>query len=89
MDALKDELDELYPKLHELRNNEADKEILIARIERGMGSYRSGKNTEACSIYPCTAWCMPESQGMVYRILIRSSSAINYIMSLVCITYVR
>ena len=31
--ALKDELDELYPKLHELRNNEADKEILIARIK--------------------------------------------------------
>ena len=31
--ALKDELDELYPKLHELINNEAGKEILIARIK--------------------------------------------------------
>jgi len=31
--ALKGELDELYHNLHELRNNEADKEILIARTK--------------------------------------------------------
>lgn len=40
--------------------------------------YRSSTYTEACSIYFYTVLCMPGCLRIVYRILIRSPSAIEY-----------
>ena len=75
---LKHELSRIYPNLHELKNNTADMEIFTSRIKEAWKCIDQATYTQACSIYPCTAWCMPGYSGMVYKILIRSSSAIEY-----------